>query len=170
MIRILAILALLVLTAAPVYAEEASAGVPLDKPNMNTTALLFWAAKTASGVMTFGFDNYDEAMGKSKMHFSPEEWDHFRGEPENAKMMKNAVNYQQIVTAAPASAPALLSEADIDGRYTWTVKTPLVVTFRVGSVKATVKQNLTLTIERADDSPDGLRIARWTKDEKATGQ
>ncbi|MBL1148367.1 MAG: type IVB secretion system apparatus protein IcmL/DotI [Pseudomonadota bacterium] len=137
--------------------------VPLNQPNMQTPALLSWAAQAASEIMTFGFNDYQQRFQKSSRHFTPEGWEKFLGAMRRSRIIESVEGTQQIVTAVPRSAPILTGEGLFNGRYRWLVQLSLLVTYQSGQDKKTTTMTVYLTIERVStvDSPNGLGISQW---------
>jgi len=137
--------------------------VPLDKPNMQTPALLSWAAQAASEVMTFGFNDYNQRFQKSSRHFTGEGWENFLNAMKKSRTIESVESTQQIVTAVPHSAPILTGEGLYNGRYRWMVNLSLLITYQSGQDKKTTIMTVYLTIERVStvDSPNGVGISQW---------
>jgi intracellular multiplication protein IcmL len=70
---------------------------------------------------------------------------------------------QQVLTAAPRSAPVLIKEGLVNGRYQWQVELPIVVTYQAGSQTRSDSLLLTLLIVRVPklESPNGVGIEQW---------
>lgn len=137
--------------------------VPLNQPNMQTPALLSWAAQAASEIMTFGFNDYNQRFQKSSRHFTPDGWEKFLGAMQRSRIIESVEGTQQIVTAVPRSAPILTGEGFFNGRYRWLVQLSLLVTYQSGQDKKTSNMTVFLTIERVStvDSPSGVGISQW---------
>lgn len=137
--------------------------VPLNQPNMQTPALLSWAAQAASEIMTFGFNDYQQRFQKSSRHFTPDGWAKFLGAMQRSRIIESVEGTQQIVTAVPRSAPILTGEGLFNGRYRWLVQLSLLVTYQSGQDKKTTTMTVYLTIERVStvDSPNGVGISQW---------
>ena len=137
--------------------------LPLDQPNMSTPAIMSWVSQAATEVMTFGFHDYQRRLQDASRHFTRLGWESFTTALQKSRIIEGVESLQQVVTAAPASAPILLQEGIFNGRYRWVVKLPLTVTFRSGSQSTTSNLNVTITIERVPtlESPNGVGIESW---------
>lgn len=149
--------------------EAGKSQAPLDKPNMDTPALLAWAAASASETMTFGYTDYQEHLKQSSRYFTKAGWETFAAFMQRSRIIEDMTSPDRTVTAQLQSAPIVTQEGAEDGKHHWLVKMPLDVTLVVthkGSVTIKVPAHylLTLRIERVapPENPDGIRISRWT--------
>ena len=137
--------------------------VGLNEPNLSTPALMSWTAQSATEVMTFGFHDYRRRLQESSRNFTRTGWASFTNALEKARIIEMVGANQQVVTAAPRSAPILVSEGLVNGRYQWQIEMPIVVTYQAGSQTRADALLLTLLIVRVPklESPNGVGIERW---------
>ena len=79
--------------------------VALNEPNLSTPALMSWTAQAATEVMTFGFNDYKRRLQEASRNFTRVGWASFTSALEKSKIMQMVEASQQVVTAAPISAP-----------------------------------------------------------------
>ena len=137
--------------------------LPLDEPNMNDAALISWAARAASDVMTFGFHDYQRRLQESSSYFTRRGWQTFSEALEKARLMETVEKAQQVVTAVPQKAPTIVQQGLTNGIYRWVVQVPLVVTYQSGAAQQSDNLNVQLVIVRVStlDSPSGVGIQQW---------
>lgn len=137
--------------------------VGLNEPNLSTPALMSWTAQSATEVMTFGFHDYRRRLQESSRNFTRTGWASFTNALEKARIIEMVEANQQVVTAAPRSAPILVSEGLVNGRYQWQIEMPIVVTYQAGSQTRADALLLTLLVVRVPklESPNGVGIERW---------
>ncbi len=149
---------------------------PLDKPNMDQSQLLAWAAASASDIMTFSYTDYPEHLQQSSRYFTKTGWETFtvfllQPSPIVKDMTIGARTSQsQTFTAHPQGAPIITEEGTEDGKYHWLVKLRLSVSYEMqpkGGATMRVPVSLpfiVLRIERvaALENPDGIGISEWT--------
>lgn len=137
--------------------------VSLSEPNLSTPALMSWTAQAATEVMTFGFHDYRRRLQEASRNFTRVGWASFTTALENSRIMESVEANQQVVTAAPASAPVLISEGLVKGRYQWQVQLPMVITYQAGSQTRADNMIITLLIVRVSklESPNGVGIEQW---------
>jgi intracellular multiplication protein IcmL len=139
--------------------------IPLDKANMDTPALLSWVAASASDVMTFNYTDYQKRLQQSSRHFTKSGWESFAAAMQRSRILDSVQAANQMVSAQPQSAPILIQEGNINGKYRWLVTMPLVVNYRSMSSSAarTDVMQLSLVVERvpALENPNGVGFAQW---------
>ena len=137
--------------------------VSLSEPNLSTPALMSWTAQAATEVMTFGFHDYKRRLQEASRNFTRIGWASFTTALEKSRIMETVEQNQQVVTAAPSSAPVLISEGIVNGRYQWQIEMPMVVTYQAGSLTRADNLLLTLLIVRVSklESPNGVGIEQW---------
>ncbi len=137
--------------------------VSLNEPNLSTPALMSWAAQSATEVMTFGFHDYRRRLQEASRNFTRIGWASFTSALDKSRIMEMVEANQQVVTAAPRSAPILISEGLVDGRYQWQVEIPMVITYQAGSQTRADNLVITLLIVRVSklESPNGVGIEQW---------
>jgi intracellular multiplication protein IcmL len=137
--------------------------VPLDEPNMNDAAVISWAARAGSDVMTFGFHDYQKRLQDSSAYFTRRGWQNFTEALDRSRVIEGIQQSQRIVTAAPKSAPTIEQQGLVDGVYRWVVDLPLIVTYQSGTNTQSDTINVQLVIVRVStlDSSSGVGIQQW---------
>ncbi len=137
--------------------------VPLSEPNLSVPALMSWSAQAATEVMTFGFNDYKRRLQQASRNFTRLGWVSFTSALEKSRIIEMVEANGQVVSAAPASAPILISEGVVNGRYQWQVQVPLVITYQSGSSVRDDKMLVTLLLVRVPklESPNGVGIEQW---------
>ena len=139
--------------------------VALDEPNLSTPALMSWTAQAATETMTFGFNDYRRRLQEASRNFTRVGWASFTTALERSRIMEMVEANQQVVTAAPSSAPVLVSEGVVNGRYQWQVEVPMIINYQAGSQTRAARIILTLLIVRVSklESPNGVGIEQWVE-------
>ena len=137
--------------------------VALNEPNLSTPALMSWSAQAATEVMTFGFNDYRRRLQEASRNFTRTGWASFTNALDKSRILEMVQQNQQVVTAAPRSAPVLISEGMSNGRYQWQVEIPMVITYQAGSQTRADNLIVTLLIVRVSklESPNGVGIEQW---------
>jgi intracellular multiplication protein IcmL len=137
--------------------------VALNEPNLSTPALTSWAAQSATEVMTFGFHDYRRRLQESSRNFTRSGWDSFTKALQKARIIELVEQQQQVVTAAPDSAPVVVSEGLVLGRYQWVIEVPLTVNYQSTGGSRTDRLLIRMLIVRVPrlESPSGVGIEQW---------
>lgn len=176
-------LAFFLITSGPAHGDQAAparppvcyqTSCPLDVPNMEGGALLLWASNAATDTLTFGFDDYHEALSKTQNNFTSDGWNAFQDMLAKSHALKNVIQYHQVLTtvAYPKSVvvraripmpPTIESEGVKDGVYQWMVTVPYDKAVRAGNVRSFTRGSVQLIIVRTPTSqnPAGVAIAQW---------
>lgn len=138
---------------------------PLDHPGaMTKAALMSWVALVSSEAMSFGYNDHQRRMDQSMRHFTRQGWETFSTAVLALRIMDDVVGNKETVTATPHSAPIILQEDVMRGKYRWIVKLPLQLSFDGNAETARkAKLNVTLVIARVPylESPAGVAIEQW---------
>lgn len=137
--------------------------VPLNQANLNDAAIVSWAARSSSDIMTFGFHDYQRRLQESAQYFTRRGWQSFSEALEAAGLLEMIQERRQVVTAAPRRAPIIVQQGVVNGIYRWVVELPLIVTYQSGSSKDSQNLNVRLLVIRTPtlDSPSGVGIQQW---------
>lgn len=137
--------------------------ITLRQPNLSNPALLSWVAQGATEIMTFGFHDYEQRLQEASRYFTKPGWASFAQALKTSRIIETVQTNQQVVTAAPRSAPIILSESVVEGRYQWVVQMPMKLTFQSGSKIDTRNWVVVLSIVRMPQlgNPNGLGIQQW---------
>lgn len=137
--------------------------VPLDRPNLNTSALMSWATQAVTETMTFGYHDYQRRLQQASRHFTRRGWESFAGALQKAKIIESISANQQVVTAEPRSAPILQNQGVLNGKYRWLLSMPLRVTYKTGSQQRIENLNVKLLVERVPslENSAGVGIEQW---------
>ncbi|MBL4803771.1 MAG: type IVB secretion system apparatus protein IcmL/DotI [Alphaproteobacteria bacterium] len=137
--------------------------VALSEPNLSTPALMSWVAQAATEVMTFGFNDYRRRLQEASRNFTRRGWESFTGALERSRIIELVEANQQVLTAAPAGAPIVVSEGLVAGRYQWEVQLPMVLTYQAGARTRQDRLLVTIVIVRVPrlESANGVGIEQW---------
>jgi len=137
--------------------------IGLASPNISRDAILRWSAASATEVMTFGFDDLDTRMTRARRLFTPEGWTSFEAALKKTALVKVMVDNQQLLSTIPAASPTVLMEGLMQGKYTWVVEMPSILTLRAGDKKSTAMLRIRMIIVKmpTEQNPMGIGIKTW---------
>lgn len=137
--------------------------VPMDKPNMSTAALMSWVAQASSDVMTFGYHDYQRRLQQSARFFTKSGWESFTSALQKSRILDAVRAQQQVVSAVPSSAPVLVQQGVLNGKFRWIIQLPISVTYKSAENSRTDKLKLNLVVERVPslENPNGVGIQQW---------
>nr|AAS92001.1 IcmL protein [Legionella pneumophila] len=136
---------------------------PLDEPNQSDSAVLQWANQAAIAAFTYNFVNYRDELQASSGFFTAEGWDQFLGALEQSNNLDAVKAKKLVVSAVATRAPIILQKGVLNGRYSWRVQMPILVTYQSASEFTQQNNVVTMLITRVStlNSPRGIGISQF---------
>lgn len=136
---------------------------PLNEPNQSDSAVLQWANQAAIAAFTYNFVNYREELQASSGFFTAEGWTQFLTALEQSNNLDAVKAKKLIVSAVATRAPIILQKGILNGRYSWRVQMPILVTYQSASEFSQQNNVVTMLITRVStlNSPRGIGIAQF---------
>ena len=140
------------------------AELPLDRPNIEQTALLPWVADKASEAYSLDLDSYKDSLKKASKNFTTEGWKGFTSVLARNGIIDKIEKTKMVVSIVPGT-PILLSEGPREGVYTWLVTMPATITYLAAKEQHDELTTINVTVRRvpAKDNLLGIQIADWTQ-------
>lgn len=136
---------------------------PLEEPNLPQTAVLQWSNQAAIAVYTIDFINYVSQLRAAARYFTEAGWAAFK-ETVKKTAIPEVQAKQLVVTAVATAAPIILEEGNLNGRYTWKVEIPMLVSYQGASgdpVKQAVDVVMTVVRVNTHHNPKGIGIVQF---------
>lgn len=138
--------------------------VPLNQPNLSVPSLLQWASTAAVAAFTFNFVNYRQELQAASEFFTPEGWQAFLRGLQQSNNLAAVRAKRLVVSAVPTGAPIIMQSGRVvNGRYTWRVQMPMLITYESASQVTQQSVVVTMVIARIStlSSPRGIGIAQF---------
>jgi intracellular multiplication protein IcmL len=137
--------------------------IPLDEPNQSQSSVLQWANQAAIASYTYNFVNYREELQASSGFFTPEGWTQFLEALQGSNNLDAVKAKKLIVSAVATRAPVILQEGVLNGRYSWRIQMPILVTYQSASEFTQQNNVVTMLVTRIDplNNPKGIGIAQF---------
>lgn len=141
--------------AEPVYFATTPDGKliklePLQSPILNDEAIISWVARAVTEVYSLDFMSYKEKTLQSKKYFTSYGWGQFLRAFDPTLTQ---IREEKLVTrAALLGAPIITAHKIIDGRYTWYVQVPLMITFQKGELSSNKQIVWSVVLQRMNDT------------------
>ena len=140
----------------------------LSEPTVTSNYIMQWASLAVRAAYNLDFVNYQTQLTSAAPYFTADGWNVFNNALNTSGVLSSLQTNKLIMSAVVSNSPIVLDRAIINGRYTWHVQVPLLVTY--SSASENKKQNLiiTLTIMRVSslDTAQGIQINNF---DEATG-
>ncbi|KTD19361.1 protein IcmL (DotI) [Legionella lansingensis] len=136
---------------------------PLNEPNQSDSAVLQWANQAAIAAFTYNFVNYREELQASSGFFTADGWTQFLNALQESNNLDAVKAKKLIVSAVATRAPIILQKGILNGRYSWRVQMPILVTYQSASEFSQQNNVVTMLITRVStlNSPRGIGIAQF---------
>lgn len=136
---------------------------PLNEPNQSDSAVLQWANQAAIAAFTYNFVNYREELQASSGFFTADGWSQFLNALEQSNNLDAVKAKKLIVSAVATRAPIILQKGILNGRYSWRVQMPILVTYQSASEFSQQNNVVTMLITRVStlNSPRGIGISQF---------
>ncbi|WP_419420335.1 type IVB secretion system apparatus protein IcmL/DotI [Legionella sp. D16C41] len=136
---------------------------PLNEPNQSDSAVLQWANQAAIAAFTYNFVNYRDELQAASGFFTADGWQQFLVALQQSNNLDAVKAKKLIVSAVATRAPIILQKGLLNGRYSWRVQMPLLVTYQSASEFSQQNNVVTMLITRVStlNSPRGIGIAQF---------
>ena len=136
---------------------------PMDEPNQSDSAVLQWANMAAIAAYTYNFVNYRTELQASSGFFTAEGWDQFLTALQQSNNLDAVKAKKLIVSAVATRAPIILQKGLLNGRWSWRIQMPLLVTYQSASEFSQQNNVVTMLVTRVPtlNSPRGIGIAQF---------
>lgn len=136
---------------------------PLSDPMLSPGELLQWAHRAAISAYSYNFVNYRDAMQQLQNQFTMQGWKYYENALRVARTLEMVVAKKLIVSAVATGTPVVLDQAIIEGRYSWKVQIPLLVTYQSPNEQTQQPMVVMMIISRVPtvDMPKGIAIVSF---------
>ncbi|MDF1684134.1 MAG: type IVB secretion system apparatus protein IcmL/DotI [Legionellaceae bacterium] len=143
----------------------------LNEPNQSDSAVLQWANQAAVAAFTYNFVNYRTELQASSGFFTSEGWTQFLTALDDSNNLDAVRVKKLIVSAVATSAPIILQKGVLNGRYSWRVQMPMLVTYQSASEFSQQRNVVTILISRIStlNSPRGIGISQFVVGPEGSG-
>lgn len=137
--------------------------IAMNAPNQSDSAILQWANQAAIATFSYNFVNYRSELVAASGFFTAEGWDQFISALGSSNNLDAVKAKKLVVSAVATSAPVILQKGVLNGRYSWRIQMPILVTYQSASEFSQQNLNVTMLVSRVDtlNSPRGIGIAQF---------
>jgi|GEM_PF-1280342 len=134
----------------------------LSQPVVTDRFLRQWVSTVAGGIFTVSFNDWQNQLNKFQDQFTPTAWADLLDAYKNGGFADNLVKNQLVASAIVSQQPRILNRSIVNGRYTWTVIVPVIVSYSSASQSSTQRVTLSLMISRVPVLSDaqGIQISQ----------
>lgn len=168
---IVILLGLMMTTPATKYYATTTSGqvVPmhsLSQPVVTKSYLLQWASIAARTAFNLDFVHYDSQLKSAQTNFTPQGWSEFQAALTKSGLLQTVQDNKLEMSAIVSGTPVIISSGVVNGRYTWRVQLPILVTFTSASSSSQQNWLLTMNIQRIStlDAYKGIQISDFVSE------
>ena len=136
---------------------------PLDQPNQSDSSVMQWANLAAIASFTYNFVNYRKELQSASGFFTATGWTQFLTALQASNNLDAVKAKKLIVSAVATKAPVILQKGPLNGRYSWRIQMPILVTYQSASQFSQQNNVVTMLVTRIStlNSPRGIGIAQF---------
>jgi intracellular multiplication protein IcmL len=154
--------------AAPRYFATSADGritrlYAMTEPVVSVSALLDWSRRASVAAYSYDFVHYRGQLQAASEYFTPDGWEKFINALRSSGNLKTVIAKKLVATAVPTGVPVLLNRGVIDGKYSWKVRLPLLVTYQSQSQTFQQTVMVTMIVARVPNlnDPKGIAIVQF---------
>lgn len=135
----------------------------LSEPVITKKYLVQWASLATRQVMNIEFASYQSNLKDAKAYFTPSGWNAFNKALKSSGLLNAVTGKKLDMSAVVSGTPVILNSGDYNGRYTWRIQMPVLVTFTSASAVQHHKMIVTMNIQRVPvlSAPKGIEISNF---------
>jgi len=121
------------------------------KPGVSDQTVVVLANEALATTLNYSYANYPQQFQAASQYFTAAGWENYLEALRISKTLVRVEKEQMVASAVAQGAPMIVSKDTVNGRYTWKVQAPMLLTYE--NAQKHIKQSalVTLIIVRQDD-------------------
>jgi len=142
----------------------------LSQPMASDAEILQWSTEAVRSLYNYSFVNWRGQLQKASENFTPRGWQAFQDQLKASRNLETVVADRLVVSATPTAAPVIIDQQIINGRYSWKVKLPMLISY-VGGRNFQQPVEVVMLISRVPvlNTPKGYSIVQLYVTQRAVG-
>lgn len=136
---------------------------PLDQPRISDPALASWAGNAVVETLSFDFVGYRDQLFSVQDRYTPAAFATLITSLKDNQILSTILERRLILHTTMVSTPHVVSTAITNGRKTWTIEAPLLLSYESSNGVATTQRVMAIIVvqrvSEAEYAP-GIRIAQ----------
>lgn len=150
LILVVALIMMLLSLPKPKYFATTTTGkvVPmqsLSMPVVTNHYIIQWAENAARKAYSLNFVDYQQQLQAASRYFTPQGWRAFQAALKTSGLMKNVLANKLTMSAIVYKPPVIVTRLVINGRFTWRIQVPLLITYT--SASGQTKRSFVVTMD-----------------------
>jgi len=136
---------------------------PLMEPNQSDSAVTEWANQAAISAFTLDFVNYSQQLNQASQYFTTEGWQQFLDSLQQTNNIEEIRQKRLTVTAVAQNTPVILQKGVLNGRFSWRIQMPILITYQSSSSIQQQTSVVTMLVNRIStlESYRGIGISQF---------
>lgn len=136
---------------------------PLSSPYVSDAKVLSWAATAISSAYSMDYIHFREQLESNSTHFTPLGWRSFGDVFKASRNLETVIDRKLIVSSVPTAAPVITKRGVLNGRYTWQVEMPILVSYQNKDTDIQQSLKVTVNVVRTplSEGQDGIAISQY---------
>lgn len=132
----------------------------LDEPVVTNQYVLEWASLATRKAFNLDFVNYKKQLEDASVYFTSSGWKAFLKALDDSGLLPIVQEKKLLMNAIASGSPVILYNGIVNGRYTWRMQLPLLVTFGSASEQRQVSLVISLIVSRVSvlDTSQGILV------------
>lgn len=137
---------------------------PLSMPVVTHHYLLQWASLATRSAYNLNFVDYQKQLKNSSAYFTPDGWQSLMSAMKDSGVLTSLKENKLYMSAVVSGTPVILDEKLVEGRYTWRIQLPLLVTYTSASEARKLQYVVTMDVMRVPvlDAEKGIQINNFS--------
>lgn len=137
----------------------------LSEPMVTTPYIVQWAGLAVRSAYNIDFLHYEKQLKKTGKYFTTDGWKAFLGAMTKSGVLKSLKENKLVSSAVVTGAVIITNREVIDGRFTWQIQVPLLVTYTSASMNRKQDLIVTITVKRVPtlQTSQGIQISDFSE-------
>ncbi|MCH9644787.1 MAG: type IVB secretion system apparatus protein IcmL/DotI [Gammaproteobacteria bacterium] len=133
----------------------------LSEPVITQQHMLMWSSLAVRAAYNLDFANYKQQLDSAEQYFTPAGFDKFQQALKDDDVLSTLIDQKLDMSAVVTDTPVVLNTAILNGRYTWRVQMPVLVTFTSASETRKLHMTVTMNVQRVPSlsAPSGIQVS-----------
>ncbi len=140
--------------------------IPLNRSNIEVTALSAWIGDTVSNALTLSPDSYEDQLKKISDNFTKPGWEKFTNFLEKSNIIPSIKENNGDIAIVPSN-PIIVSEGENEGVYQWSITMAVRISYiqNEGKDENNVPTTLNIIVKRVPKNANvlGIQIDDWNQ-------
>lgn len=132
----------------------------LTEPVLTSQYILEWASLATRKAFNLDFVHYQDQLTAAEPYFTPSGWEKFQEALKSSGMLQTVMGQKLVMSAIISGTPVVLNRSIRNGRFTWTLQLPVLVSFSSTSEQKKMRFIVTMNVQRVPtlDASQGVQI------------